>query len=86
MSLNRAVAVGMAEGPERGFLPIDTFGQSGDLDEYHLFHAARADLLRRLGSARDAADSYSRALKLTANESERRLLRRRLVDVRTPKS
>lgn len=84
VSLNRAVAVGMADGPERGLALIDEIGPSGDLDDYHLFHAARADLLRRMGSANEAAESYARALELTANESERRLLRRRLQEVRSP--
>jgi RNA polymerase sigma-70 factor (ECF subfamily) len=52
------------------------------LDEYHLFHAARADLLRRLGALDEAEQSYTRALELVGNESERRFLERRLAEVR----
>jgi len=80
VSLNRAVAVAMAEGPEIGLALIDLL--ASELDEYHLLHAARADLLRRLGSKREAADSYERALQLVTNESERRFLERRLREVR----
>ncbi len=76
--LNRAVAVGMSEGPERGLTLIEGLGASGALDRYHLFHAARADLLRRLGSDRAAADAYRQALALTANGVERAYLERRL--------
>ena len=83
VSLNRAVAVAMAEGPARGLTLIDALAAEGDLDEYHLLHAARADLLRRLGSLRDAAESYGRALALVTNESERRFLERRLREVQT---
>ena len=81
VSLNRAVAVAMSEGPQRGLELIDELSESGDLDEYHLLHAARADLLRRLGANAEAAVSYTRALALATNESERRFLERRLRDV-----
>jgi RNA polymerase sigma-70 factor (ECF subfamily) len=81
VSLNRAVAVAMAEGPRPGLAIIDELAASGDLDGYHLLHAARADLLRRLGSLADAARSYARALELVTNDSERRFLERRLREV-----
>ena len=76
--LNGAVAVGMSEGAERGLALIDQRGVSSALDRYHLFHAARADMLRRLGSRTAAADSYRRALELAANGIERTFLERRL--------
>jgi RNA polymerase sigma-70 factor, ECF subfamily len=81
VSLNRAVAVAMAEGPERGLALIDTLAASDNLEHYHLLHAARADLLRRLGSSAQAAKSYERALALVTNDSERRYLERRLREV-----
>jgi len=80
VSLNRAVAVAMVDGPQAGIALIDAL--AGDLDGYHLFHAARADLLRRIGSSAEAAKSYGRALALVTNESERRFLERRLHEVR----
>jgi len=76
--LNGAVAVAMSEGPGRGLALIDTIGASGELDRYHLFHAARADILRRLGSFEDAAEAYRRALALIGNDVERAYLERRL--------
>jgi RNA polymerase sigma-70 factor (ECF subfamily) len=76
--LNRAVAVGMSEGPRRGLTLIERLGAAGVLDRYHLFHAARADMLRRLGSVAAAADAYRQALALTANGVERAYLKRRL--------
>jgi RNA polymerase sigma-70 factor (ECF subfamily) len=82
VALNRAVAVAMAEGPGAGLALIDSLASSGNLEDYHLLHAARADLLRRLGSLRDAAKSYERALELVTNDSERRFLERRLREVR----
>ena len=81
VSLNRAVAVAMAEGPQKGLDLIDAVAGSNDLENYHLLHAARADLLRRLGSSAQAAKSYRRALALATNESERRYLQRRLEEV-----
>jgi RNA polymerase sigma-70 factor (ECF subfamily) len=86
VALNRAVAIAMAQGPQSGLTIIDELAESGELDEYHLLHAARADMLRRLGSNVEAADSYQLALKLASNDSERRFLERRLREVRTPVS
>lgn len=79
--LNRAVAIGMSEGPERGLMMIDSLGVSGALAEYYLLHAARADLLRRLKRVEAAAEAYRRALALTTNETERRFLQRRLQEL-----
>ena len=84
VSLNRAVAVAMAEGPQAGLLLIDRVAARRELDGYHLLHAARADLLRRLGSAEEAAKCYARALALVTNASERRYLERRLREVQPP--
>jgi RNA polymerase sigma-70 factor, ECF subfamily len=81
VSLNRAVAVAMAEGPQPALALIEGLAAAGDLDGYHLLHAARADLLRRIGSSSEAAKSYSRALALVTNDSERRYLERRLREV-----
>ena len=81
VSLNGAVAVAMASGPEAALEIVDRLAAAGDLDNYHLLHAARADLLRRLGSAAEAAKSYRRALELVTNDSERRFLERRLREV-----
>jgi RNA polymerase sigma-70 factor (ECF subfamily) len=78
VSLNRAVAVAMAEGPRPALALIDKLAATGELDGYHLLHATRADLLRRLGMSADAAASYERALALVSNKSERRFLERRL--------
>jgi len=83
VSLNRAVAVAMADGPRQGLALIDALAASGDLDSYHLLHAARADLLRRLGSGVAAEKSYRRALELVTNDSERRFLERRMREVQT---
>jgi RNA polymerase sigma-70 factor (ECF subfamily) len=86
VSLNRAVAVAMASGPRSGLALIDALAASGDLNDYHLLHAARADLLRRVGVATEAAQSYERALELVTNNSERRYLERRLREVQSPKA
>lgn len=83
VSLNRAVAVAMAEDPRAGLALIDQLATAGNLDGYHLLHAARADLLRRIGSSVEAARSYARALELVTNESERRFLERRLREVQS---
>jgi RNA polymerase sigma-70 factor (ECF subfamily) len=80
VELNRAVAVAMAEGPAAGLALIDALAAHGELDAYHLLHAARADLLRREGRSGEAAGAYRRALELTANAAERRFLRRRLAE------
>jgi RNA polymerase sigma-70 factor (ECF subfamily) len=79
VSLNRAVAVAMVDGPQVALALIDPL--AGALDGYHLLHAARADLLRRIGSSAEAEKSYGRALALVTNESERRFLERRLREV-----
>jgi RNA polymerase sigma-70 factor (ECF subfamily) len=76
VALNRAVAIAMAEGPERGLELID--GLAGSLDGYHLFHSARADLLRRLGRDEDSAAAYARALELAPEGADRRFLQARL--------
>ena len=76
VSLNRAVAVAMVHGPRTGLEVIESL--STTLENYHLLHAARADLLRRLGSGEQAISSYRRALALVSNDSERRFLERRL--------
>lgn len=78
ISLNRAVAVAMSEGLSQGLMMIDELGSSGKLDEYYLFHAARADILRRLNRGQEAAEAYRRALSLTTNEVEQDYLRRRI--------
>jgi len=80
IELNYAVAVAFANGPERGLQIIESLGARGELDDYHLMWAARADLLRRLGRWREAADSYRTALALVSAEPERRFLARRLAD------
>jgi RNA polymerase sigma-70 factor, ECF subfamily len=81
VSLNRAVAVAMAVGPEPALGLIDSLAE--ELADYHLLHAARADLLRRLGNWAAAFKSYQRALALVTNESERRFLERRLSEVQS---
>ena len=81
VSLNRAVAVAMAHGPAPALAIIDSLAAGDDLENYHLLHAARADLLRRMGSFEEAAKNYKRALALVTNDSERRYLERRLREV-----
>jgi len=83
VALNRAVAVAMAEGPQAALEILDGLVANSDLDNYHLLHAARADLLRRAGSPESAAKSYERALELVTNDSERRYLARRLKEVQS---
>jgi len=78
VALNRAVAVAMRDGPLAGLQLIDTILARGDLVNYHLAHAARADLCRRLGRTVDARAAYQRALALARQEPERRFLERRL--------
>lgn len=78
VSLNRAVAVAMAYGPRAGLEAIARIEAGNELDGFHLLHAARADLLRRLGDRQAAAISYRRAISLATNGSERRYLERRL--------
>jgi RNA polymerase sigma-70 factor (ECF subfamily) len=81
VELNRAVAVAMRDGPAAGLNLIDAILARGDLKNYHLAHAARADLCRRLGRSADARASYERALSLTEQEPERRFLERRLAEL-----
>jgi RNA polymerase sigma-70 factor (ECF subfamily) len=81
VTLNKAVAIAMAQGPENALPVIDSLLVSGELEDYYLLHAARADMLRRLGELKSAAKSYSRALEIVTNESERRFLERRLQEV-----
>jgi len=81
VELNRAVAVAMRDGPAAGLKLVDTLLERGELAEYHLAHAARADLCRRLGKSADARASYERALNLTQLEPERRFLERRLAEL-----
>jgi RNA polymerase sigma-70 factor (ECF subfamily) len=80
VELNRAVAVAMAEGPEAGLALMDGIASSGELEEYHLLHSARADLLRRLGRTQEAAAAYARALELATNDADRSFLERRLTE------
>ncbi len=78
MSLNRAVAVAMASGPAAGLRAVDDVP---GLEQYHLLHSTRAELLRRLERHEEAAAAYRRALELVSNPVERRFLERRLRDV-----
>ena len=81
VELNRAVAVAMRDGPETGVALIDAILARGDLGDYRLAHAARAELCRRSGRTADARASFERALQLTRQEPERRLLERRLAEL-----
>ena len=81
VSLNRAVAVAMVEGPERALRLIEALDGDGQLEGYHLLHATRADMLRRAERFKDAATAYGKALSLATNDSERRFLERRLKEV-----
>ena len=78
VELNRAAAVAMRDGPGAGLELVDAILHRGDLADYHLAHATRADLLRRLGRTTQARAAYERALELARLEPERRFLRRRL--------
>jgi RNA polymerase sigma-70 factor, ECF subfamily len=78
VKLNRAVAVGMADGPAAGLALVEEIEAAGELAGYHLLPATRADLLRRLGRQTEAAVAYREALELAATEAERRYLARRL--------
>ena len=78
IELNRAAAIAMRDGPDTGLDLIDAILARGELQEYHLAHAARADLLRRLGRNAEAKTAYHRALALTTEEPERKLITRRL--------
>jgi RNA polymerase sigma-70 factor, ECF subfamily len=81
VELNRAVAIAMAESLERGLSLLNQLEETGDLSEYYLFYAARADLLRRLYQFDEAQIAYTRALELCLNNTERAFLRRRLTEI-----
>jgi RNA polymerase sigma-70 factor (ECF subfamily) len=81
IELNRAVAVAMRDGPAAGLSLIDAILAGGELREYRLAHAARAELCRRLGRSAEAKGAYERALALTRQEPERRFLEKRLREV-----
>jgi len=81
VELNRAAAVAMADGPDAGLRLLEPLAD--DLDRYHLFHAARADLLRRAGRAEEATIAYDRALAQVGNDAERRYLERRRASLST---
>jgi RNA polymerase sigma-70 factor (ECF subfamily) len=81
IELNRAVAVAMRDGPAKGLELVDALLEGGDLAHYHLAHAARADLCRRLGRKTDARTSYERALSLAKQEPEQRFLEKRLTEL-----
>jgi len=83
VELNRAVAVAMREGPADGLALVDAILARGDLQDYRLAHATRADLCRRLGETGQARASYERALALTQQEPERRFLERRLHELQS---
>jgi RNA polymerase sigma-70 factor (ECF subfamily) len=78
IELNRAVAIAMRDGPEAGLIIIEEIFARGDLLEYHFAHSAHADLCRRLGKMVEARASYTRALELSQQKSEREFLERRL--------
>jgi len=86
VALNHAAAVAMADGPEAGLRLMDALAADGALAGYHLLPAARADLLRRLGRLREAADAYREALALVGNDADRRFLERRLAQVAPARS
>jgi RNA polymerase sigma-70 factor (ECF subfamily) len=81
VALNHAVAVAMSDGLENGLAQIEKVGASGELEQYHLFHAARADILRRLGRRTESAEAYAAALRLVTNQVERNYLQERLKQV-----
>jgi RNA polymerase sigma-70 factor, ECF subfamily len=83
VSLNRAVAVAMVQGPGPALAIMDSLAAEGELNAYHLLHSARADMLRRAGSRQAAAEAYEEALALVTNDSERRFLERRLREVQS---
>jgi RNA polymerase sigma-70 factor, ECF subfamily len=81
IELNRAVAVAMRDGPEAGLVLIDAILERGELVDYHLAHAARAELCRRSGRMSEARNSYERALSLARQEPQQRFLTRRLSEI-----
>jgi RNA polymerase sigma-70 factor (ECF subfamily) len=82
VALNYAAAVAMAEGFEQGLNLIEAAGANGALQNYYLFHASRADLLRRLSRFDEATAAYETALSLTTNSVEQNYIRRRLAEMR----
>jgi RNA polymerase sigma-70 factor, ECF subfamily len=78
VALNRAIAVSLADGPEAALPELEALARDGRLASYRYLHAARADVLRRLGRGSDAAAAYREALALTANRAEREFLEARL--------
>jgi RNA polymerase sigma-70 factor (ECF subfamily) len=83
IALNHAAAVAMSQGYEKGLSLIETVGANAQLNSYYLFHAARADLLRRLDRTEEAVDAYNRALSLTTNDVEQEYIRGRLRELST---
>lgn len=83
VTLNRAIAIAALDGPAAALALVDGLAVKGELDRYHLFHAARADFLRRLGRLEEAAIDYRRAHELAVTEHERRFLEKRLREVLT---
>lgn len=81
VALNHAAAVAMSEGPERGLSLVEAAGADGALQNYYLFHASRADLLRRLNRREEAAAAYVQALSLTTNKVEQNYIRKRLLEL-----
>jgi RNA polymerase sigma-70 factor (ECF subfamily) len=81
VALNHAAAVAMSEGVEKGLRLLEEAGVSGKLDHYYLFHASRADLLRRLSRSQEAASAYTRALALATNRVEQQYIRKRLIEL-----
>jgi len=81
VALNRAVAVAMRDGDEAGLAAVDAILESGELQQYHLAHAARADLCRRLGRLAEARAAYVQALGLAKQEQERRFLQARIAEI-----
>ncbi len=84
VQLNRAVATAMADGPAAGLALVEELERTGRLADHYLLAATRADLLRRLGRASEAAPAYRRALELAPTDAERRFLRRRIAEVSGP--
>ena len=83
VALNRAVAVAMASGPAVGLPLVAALLQDDALQNYHLAHAAQADLLRRLGRHQEALGAYQRALALTSQAAEQRFLQRKITDIQS---
>ncbi len=81
VKLNHAVAAGMAQGPEAGLMLVERLAASGELRDYHLMQATRADFLRRLGRKSEAAEAYRQSLNLARTDAERRYLTKRLREV-----